>query len=405
MHPLTRLLLPACFLAGAAAVLFVAFRRAHRRPSPRSEPRGRLDERTTMFSRAELVPGSERFTAYYADHPGHRAGDDAWRRAPGLLRPGTRYWHPLAFPAAEASFAAIEPLHAVVDGAPASRRREVDPAAAARFLKGWLRHLGAVDVGVTRLRPEHVYAVGGRRERYGQRLVHDLPRAIAFTVEMDHAMVAAAPQASTVMESALQYHRAAGLAVQAALWIRSLGYRARAHIDGDYLVVCPLVARDAGLGEIGRMGLLMTPRLGPRVRLGVVTTDLPLPVDAPTHDPSVLDFCAICRKCADACPAGAIPAGPRAPVDGVPRWRIDQQACYAFWCRAGTDCARCVAVCPYSHPDTWWHRLVRAGVRRSHLLRRLALWGDDLVYGRRPRVRRPPGWLAEEIKTTGGPPS
>lgn len=67
--------------------------------------------------------------------------------------------------------------------------------------------------------------------------------------------------------------------MQLAEFMRSIGYPARAHIDGSYRVVCPLVARDAGLGEIGRMGLLMTPELGPRVRIAVVTTDLPLVPD------------------------------------------------------------------------------------------------------------------------------
>ena len=63
-------------------------------------------------------------------------------------------------------------------------------------------------------------------------------------------------------------------------------------------MIAPLVARDAGLGEIGRMGLLMTPRLGPRVRLGVVTTDLPLAPNEAGDDLSVLDFCTRCKKCA-----------------------------------------------------------------------------------------------------------
>ena len=46
--------------------------------------------------------------------------------------------------------------------------------------------------------------------------------------------------------------------VQLGYLIRSLAYPARTHIDGNYRVIAPLVARDAGLGEIGRMGLLMT---------------------------------------------------------------------------------------------------------------------------------------------------
>ncbi len=52
--------------------------------------------------------------------------------------------------------------------------------------------------------------------------------------------------------------------------------------DAHFRVVCPLVARDAGLGEIGRMGLLMTPELGPRVCIGVVTTDAPLVASPPS---------------------------------------------------------------------------------------------------------------------------
>ena len=104
--------------------------------------------------------------------------------------------------------------------------------------------------------------------------------------------------------------------VMGILAIRRLGWAAEAHIDAHYEVVCTLVARDAGLGEIGRMGLLMTPRLGPRVRLAVVTTDLPLVADVPTSDPTVLDFCDVCRKCADICPAHAVPAGAPAGTPG-----------------------------------------------------------------------------------------
>jgi len=184
------------------------------------------------------------------------------------------------------------------------------------------------------------------------------------------------------------------IAVQLSEILRRLGYRARAHIDGCYRVICPLVARDAGLGEIGRMGLLMTPRLGPRVRIAVVTTDLPLVADAPARDLTVLDFCARCRKCADACPARALPSGPPvADAQGVVRWKVDAEACYTLWTRMGTDCARCMAVCPYSHPDTPLHGLVRWGIRRSALLRRAAVWLDDVVYGRRPAPKALPGWM------------
>ena len=44
------------------------------------------------------------------------------------------------------------------------------------------------------------------------------------------------------------------------------------------------IAIDAGLGQLGRMGLIVTPKYGPRVRLAKVITDMPLvPNDPKVH--------------------------------------------------------------------------------------------------------------------------
>ena len=205
------------------------------------------------------------------------------------------------------------------------------------------------------------------------------------------------------MESALQYVRAGVMAVQIANLIRRLGHQARAHVDGNYRVICPLVARDAGLGEIGRMGLLMTPRLGPRVRIAVVTTDLPLAVDLPVRDLTTIDFCLSCLKCADSCPSKALSFhAPEEDEDGVLRWRIDAEACFTLWAKLGTDCARCMAVCPYSHPDNLLHAPVRWGIRNNALFRRVAIHMDDWVYGRRPPPKELPAWM--HFSEPGGPP-
>jgi len=153
------------------------------------------------------------------------------------------------------------------------------------------------------------------------------------------------------------------------------------------------VARDAGLGEIGRMGLLMTPDLGPRVRLGVVTTDLPLVADPAGYSAPMLDFCRICKKCADNCPVRAIPTGDREEIDGALRWRIDQEVCYRYWCLTGTDCARCMAICPYSYPDTPMHNMVRWATRHSGAARRGVIWLDRLFYGSAPKPKAVPPWL------------
>jgi hypothetical protein len=85
-----------------------------------------------------------------------------------------------------------------------------------------------------------------------------------------------------------------------------------------------LVARDAGLGEIGRMTLLMTPKEGPRVRLGVVTTDLELIPTPRKPNPSVIDFCNICQKYTENCPSCSIPFDDRQEIDGCLRWKLDR---------------------------------------------------------------------------------
>ena len=76
------------------------------------------------------------------------------------------------------------------------------------------------------------------------------------------------------------------------------------------------------------------------------------------------------------------------------RWTIDHEACFTLWGRLGTDCARCMAVCPYSHPDNALHSLVRWGVRNNWIFRKAAVRLDDMVYGRKPTAKEELDWMA-----------
>lgn len=403
MLPLRAEVLILGVLAAAVVAGVVLFLLPVGRDLPVDEfPQTRLDERDIMFARGRLEPGTPNYEAYYALRPENQAADDTTRSLPGILSPEASAYHPLVFASTDASFFLTKALRDAVDGS--AELAEVGPVAPqptsseagsmAAYLKGLARYHGAHSAGITELRPYHVYTHIGRGSgEYGAPITLDHRYAIAFTVEMDHALVSAAPDAPTIMESARQYVEAAKIAVQLASFIRLLGYPARAHIDGNYRVIAPLVACDAGLGEIGRMGLLMTPALGPRVRLGVVTTDLPLAVDQRRVEPSIIDFCRVCKKCAACCPPRAIPRDDRQRIDGALRWRIDDEVCFRYWNAIGTDCARCMAVCPYSHPDSPMHNVVRWAARHSGMARRAVVWLDDLFYGRVPASKPWPSWL------------
>jgi len=358
-------------------------------------PGKQIDERDSMFSRRELKPGSERFEKYYENNPEKKKADDDFRKKPGLLSAKALHYHALGFAAAEGSFHTVGHFSQHVTGPVAEEQKEIDPNLLTQFLKNWSRKLGALDFGVCELQKHHWYSLKGRGEEYDEPITPGHNYGIAITVEMLKEMVDTGPEAGMVMESGQQYLESGRIAMQIAGFLRELGHDARAHIDGNYRVVCPLVAREAGLGEIGRMGLLMNPMHGPRVRIAVVTTNVPLRVSKSRRDASVEHFCKICKKCAHICPSHSISFEPYQIIDGVKRWQIDSESCFNYWCIAGTDCGQCMRVCPFSHPDNLMHNIIRWGIRYSYLFRYFALKMDDVFYGRRPKPKPLPGWMGD----------
>lgn len=357
------------------------------------DPKGRIDERDIPFSRAKYIKGTKRYQDYYNRFPDKKIIDDKIKAKPGLLKKGSLYFDDIMFASSNASFTAIDGLAKFVKGKEAEEKINTAPADISKYIKNWGKHLGAQSVGITYLKDYHLYSHTGRGEDYGKKIEKDYKYAIAFTVEMDHSMFRCAPKAPAVMESSKKYVDAAIIAVQLTLFIRNLGYSARPHIDANYQVVCPLVARDAGLGEIGRMGLLMTPKSGPRVRIGVITTNLPLIIDKRNYDHSVEDFCKICKKCAHVCPSKAISFEDKKNINGVNRWQINSDRCYDYWCTVGTDCGRGISVCPYSHPNNFIHNIIRFFIKHSKLFRIIANYLDDFFYGKKPLSARIPKWM------------
>lgn len=362
-------------------------------------PSTRVHEADAVLSRRLLLPETKEYKSYYNLHPERKEADDHSRLAPGLLSEKARYFHPGTFAAAKANFEIINilnPEHIVIPVTENAKlnpeKVKVNPQKVSQFITRWLKQTGAHSVGFTSLKDYHLYSHKGRGSRSGEPIKRIHENAIAITVEMDHRLMQSAPEGSSVMESSEQYLRSGVLALKLATYIRELGYESTAHIDGNYEVICPLVAVDAGLGVLGRMGLLMTPKLGPRVRISVVTTSMPLIYSKSKPDRTTLHFCHHCKKCAHICPTSAIPAGPRITIDGKVRWQINSEKCYHFWTLSGTDCGRCITVCPYSHPDNSFHRFIRWAIKNNLVFRHLAIKLDDIIYGRKPPIRPLPGW-------------
>ncbi len=182
--------------------------------------------------------------------------------------------------------------------------------------------------------------------------------AIVMGIEMNREGIEQSPRWEASAATALAYSRMAELAPSLAKYIRALGYPA-VPSGNDTAQSIPL-AIDAGLGELGRNGLLITPQFGPRQRLCKVFTDIPLQPDRPI-DFGLQAFCERCNACTWNCPAGAIRQGARTTEvtaisnrKGLLRWPVDVTSCFIFWAENGCDCSNCIKACPWSKAQRLW---------------------------------------------------
>jgi reductive dehalogenase len=215
---------------------------------------------------------------------------------------------------------------------------------------------------------------------------------VIFAVEMNFQLIAAAPHTPNSIDSQGRYAEGAFIATQVAAYIANMGYSATANHLRYYDAVLVPLAVDAGLGEMGRLGYIMTKKLGPRVRLGAVTTDLPLTTDKPV-DIGVEDFCRICKKCATCCPSNSIPMDEPTEVNGTLRWKLNAGTCFDYWGKVGTGCNICMRVCPWSHASTLPHQLIREIVARNKISRKVFFFLDDIFYGKKPKPKKGPDWV------------
>ena len=291
----------------------------------------------------------------------------------------------------------LDPLSMLRDGAD-EKLEPASPQVAAAELKRVGTVFGADLIGVTAFDERWVYT-----ERFdsrsGEGKPNDLPAGLTSVVvigqAMDQDLIQTAPSALSGTATGLGYSQDAAVLLGIAQYIRNLGYEAVPSMNDTALAI-PL-AIEAGLGEYGRHGMVITPELGTRLRFGKIFTDLPLAHDRP-HRFGVREFCQQCDRCAEACPARAIPHGGPVPVAlnrsglrGVRKWSVDGEACFGYWSKINSDCAICVRICPWTRDySRWWNRAWRrlAGSR----WRGLALQLDDRLGG--GRRLKPKEWWA-----------
>ncbi|MBI3090589.1 MAG: reductive dehalogenase [Candidatus Tectomicrobia bacterium] len=358
------------------------------------KPLERFDQKNEAFKRARwddaLVPAGKKF--YGIHEPQTRPGftrldyalhEASWYLERGFAR-GTLGPNYGLF-----SWQSVDPK--LTSSLPEGRIEVQDPLLMARQVKKVAKLCGADLVGICAVDPRwfysHIFNLR-TREHTPFEPPTECTSAIVMAHAMDYEMTKSSPTLVASSTTGFGYSMMAYGAGLMGHFLRGLGYKA-IPCGNDTALSIPL-AVDAGLGELGRNGLLITEKYGPRVRLSKVFTDLPLAHDKPVNL-GVQAFCETCKKCASTCSAQAILDGDRitdrrsiSNNPGMAKWPVDAEKCFSFWSQNGSSCMTCIRACPFNKVPGKIHDMTRWTIKKTTAFNKFFVWVDDLFdYGKK----------------------
>ena len=170
-------------------------------------------------------------------------------------------------------------------------------------------------------------------------------------------------------------------------FIRTLGYTCLGEVRPNALGSSTGFGVMSGLGEMSRIENQISPTRGGSFRVFKMVTDLPL---APTKpiDTGVMEFCKTCKKCAEQCPAKAIPSATEPTWQipgpwkrkGIKGWFKADPRCITYWRQTGIACSHCYAVCPLNRPqNSSYFDMMRSTIARTTAFNRTFRRMDDIL--------------------------
>jgi len=201
------------------------------------------------------------------------------------------------------------------------------------------KSIGLSAIGIAKFDPRYTWGTDEEREQ----LAALGDRIIVCVGELPWTTGQLQPSVRASVGDMMSSGKVGGMTGELALALTELGYRAKTDITGGVRGMSLKYAVEAGLGQLGRQGLLLTPIAGPRVKMNLIQTNAPLAFDTPV-DYGVTKLCDSCMVCVRNCPANAIPLK-RTVHRGVYKAKINTDRCLPTIFQ-GDECSVCVKVCP-----------------------------------------------------------
>lgn len=198
--------------------------------------------------------------------------------------------------------------------------------------ENYAHSLGISSVGYTLLTPDLLI-----KDKFVQ-----YPFTIVLTMEMGKNIIETPPGEDAKELNDTAYVKLGILTTKLSDYLRKNGFATEiAHPYGG-LVGFSRLAEKATLGYVGNNGLLITPELGPRVKISAIFTSITnLPVKEENKHSWIPGYCDKCGKCVKACPEKALIE--KETCCGGNEVELVQKNCIG--CSQG--CTYCIEACPF----------------------------------------------------------
>jgi len=168
---------------------------------------------------------------------------------------------------------------------------------------------------------------------------------LVLGMEMNYEAISTAPDSPAGLESLRIYAELGEATNKLTDFIRLKGFRAIACHPLGGPVLYPAMAVKAKMGMIGRQGLLITKKFGPRQRLSMISVNIGSLPDNQEENFDISSYCEKCKRCMTSCPVKAIKPEPVVNENGT-MTRIDSDKCFEYFYKT-TGCSVCIETCPF----------------------------------------------------------